>query len=54
MTSVARVQSVAGERVVLVTPDEVARMVAGMAIVAEAKRLFPDAEIMSIEHSAAA
>ena len=48
MTSVARVQSVAGERVVLVTPDEVARMVAGMAIVAEAKRLFPDAEVMSV------
>ena len=48
MASVARVQSVAGERVVLVTPDEVARMVAGMAIVAEAKRLFPDAEIMQI------
>jgi hypothetical protein len=49
LASVARVQSVAGERVVLVTPDEVARMVAGMAIVAEAKRFFPDAEIMSVQ-----
>jgi hypothetical protein len=46
--SIGRVQAVAGERVVMVTPDEVARMVAGMTIIAEAKRLFPDAEIMEI------
>lgn len=48
VTSAARVQALAGERVVLVTPDEVARMVAGMAIVAEAKMLFPDAEVMAV------
>lgn len=46
--SIGRIQSVAGERVVMVTPDEVARMIAGMTIIAEAKRLFPDAEIMSV------
>lgn len=46
--SIGRVQAVAGERVVMVTPDEVARMVAGMAVIAEAKRLFPDAEVMEI------
>lgn len=50
--AVARVQALAGERVVLVTPDEVARMVAGMAIVAEAKRLFPDAEILGTQVAA--
>jgi hypothetical protein len=49
MGSIGRVQAVAGERVVMVTPDEVARMVSGMAIIAEAKRLFPDAEVMSVE-----
>lgn len=46
--SMARIQAVNGERVVMVTPDEVARMVAGMTIIAEAKRLFPDAEVMSV------
>lgn len=48
LSSVARVQGGPGERVILVTPDEVARMVAGMAVIAEAKRLFPDAEVMSV------
>lgn len=47
--SVGRVQAVNGEKVVIVTPDEVARMVAGMAIVAEVKRFFPDAEVVSFE-----
>ncbi|QDZ07469.1 hypothetical protein FPZ24_08225 [Sphingomonas panacisoli] len=47
--SVGRVQALKGERVVIVTPDEVARMVAGMAIVAEAKQFFPDAELLSVE-----
>lgn len=47
--SVGRVQRVAGERVLIVTPDEVARMVAGMTIIAEAKQFFPDAEILKVE-----
>lgn len=47
-TSAARVQSVAGERVVMVTPDEVARLIAGMTVIAEAKQFFPDAEIMGV------
>lgn len=47
--SIARVQRVDGERVVMVTPDEVARMVAGMGIFAEVKNLFPDTELLSID-----
>lgn len=46
--SVGRVQKLGDERVVIVTPDEVARMVAGMQLVAEAKSFFPDAEILEI------
>lgn len=45
--SVARVQAVKGERVVMVTPDEVARIVGGLGIIAEAKSFFPDAEIIT-------
>jgi hypothetical protein len=45
--AVGRVQSVAGERVCLVTPDEVARLLAGCTILAEVKQYFPDAEIVS-------
>lgn len=52
LASVARIQSLAGERVVMVTPDEVARMVAGMAVIAEAKQFFPDTEVMSLESAA--
>lgn len=47
--SIARVQRIDGERVVMVTPDEVARMVAGMGIFAEVKSLFPNAEILQVE-----
>lgn len=46
--SVARVQSIKGERVVMVSPDEVAKMFASLTILAEAKTLFPDAEIVEI------
>ncbi len=45
--SLARVQSVNGERVVLITPDEVAIMMGGMSLLTEAKRFFPDAEVVS-------
>jgi hypothetical protein len=54
LTAVGRVQSLKGEKVVLVTPDEVARMVAGMAIVAEAKQFFPDAEILEVTNAGGA
>jgi hypothetical protein len=50
--SIARIQRVAGERVLIVTPDEVARMVAGMAVIAEAKQFFPDAEVLSVSKAA--
>jgi hypothetical protein len=43
---VGRVQSIKGERVVLVTPDEVARLVGGLGLLAECKSVFPDAEIL--------
>lgn len=46
--SVARVQYHKGERVVLVTPDEVARLVGGMGALLEVKSIFPDAEILPI------
>lgn len=49
MGSAGRVQALHGERVILVTPDEVARLIAGMNVIAEAKRLFPDAEVMGVE-----
>lgn len=46
--SVGRIQVVKGERVVIVTPDEVATLVAGIGLVAEVKKFFPDAEIVSV------
>jgi hypothetical protein len=46
--AIGRIQRVAGERVVIVTPDEVARMVAAAAIVAECKAFFPDAELVAV------
>lgn len=49
-SSVGRVQSLKGERVVIVTPDEVAKLVAGMGLVAEVKKFFPDAELVSVHH----
>lgn len=46
--SVGRVQVIRGERVIIVTPDEVARLVAGVGLIAEVKKFFPDAEIVSL------
>lgn len=46
--SVGRVQVKDGLRVLIVTPDEVARVIAGMRLVAEAKSIFPDAEIVEL------
>lgn len=46
--SVGRVQALKGERVLIVTPDEVARLMAVSAILAETKALFPDAEIVGV------
>lgn len=46
--SIGRVQVIKGERVVVVTPDEVAKLVAGMGLVAEVKKFFPDAELVAV------
>lgn len=43
----ARVRDLHGERVVFITPDEVAAMFAGMQSVAKVKALWPGAEIVS-------
>jgi hypothetical protein len=51
--SVGRVQAVAGQRVIIVTPDEVARLVAGMDIIVQAKSFFPDAELVAINRAEA-
>lgn len=45
--SQARVQVRDGQKVITVTPDEVAKIVAGLSVVMEAKGLFPDAEVVS-------
>lgn len=44
----AQIVSKDGERrkVIVVTPDEVAKIVAGVQLIAEAKSLFPDAEVV--------
>lgn len=47
-SSVARIQCHKGDRVVIVTPDEVARMVAAAGLFAEVKVFFPDAELVAV------
>jgi hypothetical protein len=44
--SAARCQVRDGQKVITVTPDEVAKIVAGLSVVMEAKGLFPDAEVV--------
>lgn len=46
--SIARIQHIAGERLVMITPDEVARLIGGMGALVEVKAIFPDAEILSV------
>lgn len=48
----ARVRDLHGDRVIFVTPDEVAAMFAGMQTVAKVKALWPGAEITRIERYA--
>jgi hypothetical protein len=48
-TAIGRVQSIKGERVMLVTPDEVARMMAAWSVIGEVKALFPDAEVLGVD-----
>jgi hypothetical protein len=48
----ARAQIAKGQRIVCVTPDEVAKLVAGINIIAQAKSLFPDAEVVRFVPSA--
>ncbi len=47
--AVARVRELHGDRVVWITPDEVAAMFAGMQSVATVKALWPGAEIVRVE-----
>lgn len=46
--AIGRVQCLKGERVLIVTPDEVAALMAASTILAETKVLFPDAEIVGV------
>lgn len=46
--SIGRVQALKGERVIIVTPDEVARMVAAAGLFADVKAFFPDAELVAV------
>lgn len=41
-----RAERVLGRKVITITPDEVAKVIAGLNIIAEAKSLFPDAEVI--------
>lgn len=45
----ARAQIAAGQKIICVTPDEVAKIVAGVNMIAQAKNLFPDAEVVRFE-----
>lgn len=42
-----RAERVLGQKVITITPDEVAKIIAGLSILGEAKSLFPDAEVIS-------
>jgi hypothetical protein len=44
----ARVQVKDGARCIFMTPDEVARMMAGVRLITDAKSIFPDAEIIEV------
>jgi len=46
--SIGRVQRVHGEQCVFMTPDEVAKLVAGSQMLASIKSVFPDAEIVDV------
>lgn len=48
-----RAERVLGQKVVTITPDEVAKVIAGLNIIAEAKSLFPDAEVIRFEEVSA-
>jgi hypothetical protein len=44
-----RLQLKKGQRVIFVTPDEVAKLVAGAGLLASIKHAFPDAEILNVK-----
>lgn len=48
----SRLQLRDGHRVIFVTPDEVAKLVGGMEIIAEVKRAFPACDILNISAAA--
>lgn len=45
--SKARAEVRDGQRIITVTPDEVAKIIAGWSVLTEAKSLFPDAEVVA-------
>lgn len=46
--SAGRVQAIDGERVIFVSPDEVACILGGLRSLSQAKSLFPDAEVIEM------
>lgn len=46
-----RAERVLGRKAITITPDEVAKVIAGLNIIAEAKGLFPDAEVISFSQT---
>lgn len=52
--SFARVQIKDGHRCIFMTPDEVARMMAGVRLITDAKSVFPDAELIGVGTNEAA
>jgi hypothetical protein len=49
--SIARVQHIAGQHLIMITPDEVARLIGGMGALVEVKAIFPDAEILPAQEA---
>ena len=45
--AIARVRDLHGDKVIWITPDEVAALVGGMELLKAAKGVFPDAEIIN-------
>jgi hypothetical protein len=46
--AIARVRELHGDKVVWITPDEVAALVGGMELLKAAKGVFPDAEVINL------
>ena len=46
--AIARVRELHGDKVIWITPDEVAALVGGMEMLKAAKGVFPDAEVIKL------